>query len=407
MLGDGSINLNASAQTAKRELGPFVNVDLAERAAIVSAASVDMDFVSSAFGHWTGTMFEWLIRRGAADGTVRWEIRDPEGTAGPVAATKQTIYAGGNVSQGAGASAVTVPVLRGLRPDGRVLWTQRLPNTPEDSSVMGLAIAQDQSAVALVGPLFRQKAETDFSLIRVDDNGREIARKSLALAVYGQGSNFGYLHFEGAAGLAAVNRHRWAKSGPDAYRLDGLGAPEQCWDGDAADIVLVDRATLDERKRLRIDRFQVEAAVATDDGWIVVGDMRNTCSTEVHAAAYIVRVDGSIRHLWRDASPFPTSARGIRRTGGDIEIIGYAERTVAIPEDVPAPKERDYSSRRFGDEAYISGQLFAVRLSAQGVEQGKDFVAAGLPTRTRGMVSTTDRSVIFGTVGSRPLWLSR
>ena len=407
MLGDGSINLNASAQAAKRELGPFANVDLAERAAIVSAASVDMDFVSSAFGHWTGTMFEWLIRREAADGTIGWEIKDPDITAGPVAATKQTIYAGGSVSQGAGASTVTVPVLRGLQPDGKVLWTQRLLNTPEDSTVMGLAIAQDQSAVALVGPLVRQKAETDFSLVRIDDTGREIARKSLALAVYGQGSNFGYLRFEGAAGLAAINRHRWAKSGPDAYRRDGLGAPEQCWEGDAADIVLIDVATLDERKRLRIDRFQVEDAVATDDGWIVVGDMRDTCSTEVHAAAYIVKNDGSIRQLWRDASPFPTSARGVRRTGGDIEIIGYAERTVAIPEDVPMPKERDYSSRRFGDEAYISGQLFAVRLSAQGVEKGKDFVASGLPTRTRGMVSTTDRSVIFGTVGSRPLWLSR
>ena len=200
---------------------------------------------------------------------------------------------------------------------------------------------------------------------------------------------------------------RWAKSGPDAYRLDGLGAAEQCWEGDAADIVLIDVATLDERKRLRIDRFKVEDAVATDDGWIVVGDMRDTCSTEVHAAAYIVKNDGSIRQLWRDTSPFPTSARGVRRTGGDIEVIGYAERTVAIPEDVPMPKERDYSSRRLGDEAYISGQLFAVRLSAQGVEEGKDFVAAGLPIGPRGMVSTTDRSVIFGTVGSRPLWLSR
>jgi hypothetical protein len=244
-------------------------------------------------------------------------------------------------------------------------------------------------------------------LVRIDDTGREIAHKSLALAVYGQGSNFGYLRFEGAAGLAAINRRRWAKSGPDAYRLDGLGAPEQCWEGDAADIVLIDTATLDERKRLRIDRFQVEDAVATDDGWIVVGDMRDTCSTEVHAAAYIVKNDGSIRQLWRDASPFPTSARGVRITGGDIEIIGYAERTVAIPEDVPMPKERDYSSRRFGDEAYISGQLFAVRLSAQGVEEARDFVAAGLPTVPTGVVSATDHSVIFGTVGSRPLWLAR
>ena len=91
----------------------------------------------------------------------------------------------------------------------------------------------------------------------------------------------------------------------------------------------------------------------------------------------------------------------------NFEIIGYAERAVAVPEDVPTSQERDYSSRRWGNEAYISGQLFSVRLSAQGAEEERDFVAAGLPIVPMGMLSTADRSVIFGTVGSRPLWLSR
>ena len=92
---------------------------------------------------------------------------------------------------------------------------------------------------------------------------------------------------------------------------------------------------------------------------------------------------------------------------GGFEIIGYAERAVAIPEDVPTAQQRDYNSLRRGDEAYVSGQLFAVRLSAPGIEERRDFVAAGLPTVPIGMVSTTDRNVIFGAVGARPLWLSR
>jgi hypothetical protein len=407
VLGDGSISIDASAQTANRELGPFVDVDSAERAAIVSATSLHTDFVSSAHGHWIGTGFESLIRRETADGTTRWEIKDPEIAAGPIAATKQTVYAGGFLFQQAGAPTRTVPVLRGLQPDGKVLWTQRLLSTPEDSAVMALAIAQDQSAVALAGPTARQKAETDFSLVRVDGAGREIARKHLALAVHSQGFNFGYLSFDGANGLVAVNRAGWPKSGPDAYKLNGLGVPDQCWEGDAADIAFIDPTTLDERQRLRIDRFKVEAAISTDDGWIVVGNTRDTCSTVTSAAAYIVKNDGSTRQLWRDTSPFPTSARGVRRTGGNIEVIGYAERAVAVAEHVPIRAERDYSSRRRGDEAYVSAQLFAVRLSVQGVEEGRDFVAAGLPTVPTGMVSTMDRSVIFGTVGSRPLWLSR
>ena len=122
---------------------------------------------------------------------------------------------------------------------------------------MDLAIAQDQSVVALVGPVVRQTAETDFSLVRVDDRGREMARKSLALEVYGQGHNFGYLRLDGAAGLVAVSRERWPKSGPDAYKRTGCDA-ERCWEGDAADIVLIDATTFDERKRLRIDRFRLK-----------------------------------------------------------------------------------------------------------------------------------------------------
>ena len=99
VLGDGSIGLNASAQAAKRELAPFANVDAAERASILSAASLDTDFVSSARGRWTGKGFESSIRREASDGTVRWEVKDPAIGAGPVAASKQTVYAGGYLNQ--------------------------------------------------------------------------------------------------------------------------------------------------------------------------------------------------------------------------------------------------------------------------------------------------------------------
>ena len=407
VLGDGSISLDASARPATRELGPFANVDAAERASIVATAPMEADFVSSAVGGWTGTVFGSLIRREAVDGTVRWEVKDPQITAGPIAAAGQTIYAGGHLSQSIGASALFAPMLRGLRPDGKVLWTQRLGGMPDQASVMGLTVGKDQSAVALAGPLRGQKADTDFSLVRFDSNGREIARKPLSFAVHGDGLNFGHLRFDGAGGLAVVNRGPWPESGPDGYRLNGFGGSDPCLQGSAADIVLIDAATLDERKRLRIDRFKVEGSMATGDGWIVVGDIQDTCSAEPHAAAYAVKNDGSVLPLWRDASPFPTSARGVRTIDGKVEIIGYAERAVAVREDLPNPGEHDYGSRRWGYEAYISGQLFSVRLSAQGIEEGRDFVAAGLPTMPMGMVSTGARSVIFGTVGSRPLWLSR
>ena len=70
-------------------------------------------------------------------------------------------------------------------------------------------------------------------------------------------------------------------------------------------------------------------------------------------------------------------------------------------------KAPDFSTKRLGDEAYVSGEVFSVRLSDQGAEQRRDFVGAGFPVIPDGMASTGARSAIFGTVGSRPLWMPR
>ena len=68
-------------------------------------------------------------------------------------------------------------------------------------------------------------------------------------------------------------------------------------------------------------------------------------------------------------------------------------------------KAPDFGTMRQGNEAYVSGEVFSVRLSEQGVEQRRDFVGAGFPVIPMGMASTVDRGAIFGTVGSRPLWM--
>jgi hypothetical protein len=157
---------------------------------------------------------------------------------------------------------------------------------------------------------------------------------------------------------------------------------------------------------VRIERFEAKSALAAGDGWILAGDARDTCGLQKHAAAYTVRNDGSVVALWRDASPFDTFGRGIRRTADALEIVGYAQRSIAIQEAAPAMNAPDFSKKRLGNEAYVSGEAFSVRLSEQGVEQRRDFVGAGFPVIPMGMASSGGRSVIFGTVGSRPLWMT-
>jgi hypothetical protein len=188
---------------------------------------------------------------------------------------------------------------------------------------------------------------------------------------------------------------------------DWLGLPQFCFEGDAAEIFLVDLSHLKEERRLRIDRFLAHSALAVGDGWVLVGYARDECGLDMHATAYRVNADGSVEALWRDASPFNTFARAVRSIDGVIEIIGFTRRSVAVQEEQVAPFAKpDFSRKRWGDEAYISGEVFSVRLSPQGVEERRDFVAAGFPLVPSGMVSTDDRSAIYGTVTSRALWMA-
>src|SRR5262249_28897767 len=131
VVGDGSISLSTSTSTASRILGPFAYVDAADHAAIISTASLETDFAVSAIGQWTGKEFESLIRRETIDGTIKWETKNPQVSVGRIVATGTAIYAGGG--QPDGASPVTVPVLRSLQPDGKILWTQSLQDVPGDA----------------------------------------------------------------------------------------------------------------------------------------------------------------------------------------------------------------------------------------------------------------------------------
>lgn len=233
----------------------------------------------------------------------------------------------------------------------------------------------------------------------------QVAHLGIALPGNGQAQHSGTVSVDGTAALAVINVNGRPQPGNDRFTLNGLGLFEQCSEGDAADIVFVDLAGLTERKRVRIDRFEAKSALVAADGWIVVGDARAECGLERHAAAYTVRNDGAVAQLWRDASPFNTFGRGIRKTAGVIEIVGYAQRSIAIQEDAPVVKMPDFSSKRLGNEAYVSGEVFSVRLSEQGMEERRDFVGAGFPVIPMGMASAGEQSAIFGTVGSRPLWM--
>jgi hypothetical protein len=66
----------------------------------------------------------------------------------------------------------------------------------------------------------------------------------------------------------------------------------------------------------------------------------------------------------------------------------------------------DFGNKRLGNEAQVSGEVFSVQLSEIGQEERRDYVGAGFPVVPTGIAAQGNRSAIFGTVGSRPLWLA-
>ena len=370
-LGDGAVTLNTPGEGPARDLAAFRPVDPSMHGTTVFAAPLNGDFVSSS-GKASGSQ----VRRQALDGTIQWEIVDDDIGPGPVAASDRLIYVGGLDSS-------RVPVLRALRHDGQPAWTHRFEARAETSAIMGVAIDQDQSAIVLVGP--------DLSLIRIAPDGR--AKTSLPLPIRRESIHSGILNVEKNAGLVAISHGARMKAGREGHMVNSLGDAVQCLEGDAADIVLFDPGALVERKRLRIDGFQARNAVSVDDGWIVVGDSSGLCGRLQRAAAYRIGNDGSMKLLWRDASPFETSGRGIHKIGDALEIVGHAARLMGIPEG--------------RTPHWVSEEVFSVKLSENGVERSRDFVGAGVPMVPMGMASTTEHSVIFGSVGGRPLWLAR
>jgi hypothetical protein len=182
VVGDGAMALNSPTAGAPRDLGPFAPVDDADGDEFLSTVAFSGHFITAAIGNWNGTRSPSLVRRRTADGTTKWEVKDGEIGAGPTAAAQEIVYTGGYRSFPNGNLARSVPVLRALSPDGAVLWSRQLANGPNNTFVMGLAAATDQSALALVVPNGGEKSGAVFALMRDGKSGTEDASLPRAIA---------------------------------------------------------------------------------------------------------------------------------------------------------------------------------------------------------------------------------
>jgi hypothetical protein len=404
LLGDGALTFESDGPAVPRALGPFAPaVDGSDD--VVSAAPLGGNFASSEIGPWNGTRSPSLIRRRVPDGAILWQVSDPTIGAGLIVASGDKIWAAGYEMAAEAGKARAVPVLRSFDATGTSQWSQRLPAGPQSTHVMGLAAHADESALVLVGATLGGANGARFSLLQVDASGSQ--GPSLAIDLEGDTSWGQSATLAVAQDAAIVAINRWPRPEETASSFDWRGLPRHCFGHDGADLHLVGLVGLQDRRRAHIDRLAVHDALASGDGWLLVGDEREACGFERHAALWRLNADGTTLRLWRDASPFDTFGRGVRAVADGFEIVGYARRSIAVEQEPRPARAPDFASRRLGDEAYASGEVFAVRLSEAGAEQHRDFVGAGLPVVPAGLAASAERTVVFGSVGGRALWLEK
>jgi hypothetical protein len=276
--------------------------------------------------------------------------------------------------------------------------------------VLGLATDSNGSALALVGAPLAAPTAAPLELLRDDRSGMLGPARRIEVEGDARFGQSGRLVVRGDVALAVINRHAGridprSIGAPVAFTW--LGLPKVCFGGDAAELRFLALPDLKVRQGQRIERAEVSDALAMDDGWLLVGYEREVCGAQYHAAAWRLGADGALARLWRDDSPFDTFAHSVRRIPGGIEIVGYARRAIAVDLESKSLRQPDFARRRRGYESYVSGEVFAVRLSDTGIEQGRDFVGAGLPLVPSGVAASPAHTIVYGTVGGRALWMER
>ncbi|MBV8188594.1 MAG: CHAT domain-containing protein, partial [Alphaproteobacteria bacterium] len=207
LLGDGALTFDTDGPDAPRMLGPFAPPG-SDSDTIVSAAALGADFASSELAPWHGAPSAALVRRRAADGSVRWQASDTATVgAGRIAATADTVYAAGFEMTGEGEQRHAVPVLRAFDAGGALRWLRRLPAGPQSTQVLGLAAVADGSALALVGPPQAAPTSARVELLRVDRSGT--VGPSLPVDIAGEApfGQTGRLAIREDVALAVINRH--------------------------------------------------------------------------------------------------------------------------------------------------------------------------------------------------------
>lgn len=395
LLGDGGVKIAARTAPARRDSQVEVSPGGGEIMAMVQNGAAT---VSSEIGPVRNGRASSLVRARSA-GAIAWSLEDKDIAAGRLVARGGVNYAAGYLWQGR-----SVPVLRAVSRDGKLLWRKEIASRFDSAVIASLAVDDAGGLFALVMPLNEAAEKIDFDMVRLDASGREQGRRAFTLS--NPGARVGRTEF--ATAPAGDDLYVTVARAPAAMQpsRNDFGFASLCYRGGGTHVFHLRAADLATVAEGELADIQVRALLAEKEGLVFAGAERDGCARNAERAL-LGRLDEALaaQILWRDAGVFYGHLISVASApGGYVAVAGIAE-----PLDAAAPVSgaSDPSAKYPVGPGSRLDEAVLIRFDGKGQLLGKTFLGNGLPQFAQGLIRTgPDAYAVFGSDGFNP-WLER
>ena len=394
VLGDGGVRIAKSAPPSSRDSQVEV---LPGGGEIMAMAWNGSALVSSEIGPMKNGHASSLIRT-RNTGKAIWTIEDNEIGAGTLAVGADRNFAAGYVWR-----EKSVPVLRAVSKDGKLLWRTEIASRFDSAVIASLTTSSD-SVFAVIAPLTAEVGKIDFDVVCLDFSGKEIARRSVTTAQPGgrispDRTIFAVALLDGNLYLTAS----YPPTGIGTARND-FGFVSACYQGRGARAYKFKASGLSLQQETDLAGLRIHGLQAGQGSLVFAGSAPEGCAWNGEQALLgKLSADLKPQTLWKDDGAFYGHLVAVTPVPGGY--AGIADVTEPLDIAQPSSMPANSAAKYFDSSGASLSETVLIRFDEKGDVREKLFLGNGLPQYAQGLVRAGAGAVtIFGSDGFNP-WL--
>ncbi|MBN9544583.1 MAG: CHAT domain-containing protein [Alphaproteobacteria bacterium] len=394
VLGDGGIRIAKSLPPPSRDSRVEVSRGGGEIMAMADNGGV---LVSSEIGPMENGRASSLIR-GRDAGAVAWTIEDKQIGAGALAMGSDRNFAAGYVWR-----EKSVPVLRAISKEGKLLWRTEIASRFDSAVIASLATAQE-SVFAVIAPLTSDPGKIEFDLVRLDFAGREMARRSVTMTRPDARASTDRTIFASAVlGDSLYLTASYPPIIPGAIRND-FGFISVCHGGRGARAYKIKTGDLSVQQEADLTGLRIHGLQTDQGALIFAGSVPEGCAWNSEQALFgRLGTDLKPQTLWKDDGAFYGHLVSVTPEPGGYAAIA----DIAEPLDISQPSPVNPAAKYPDGSGASLSETVLIRFDKRGGVREKLFLGNGLPQYSQGLIRTGAGGItVFGSDGFNP-WFER